>query len=162
MKKRSIKVNHQGQQAELYSAYDPAGRIVTHLRVLQQTTIDRLYHKNEITPEQYDAAQIFRRDFERCPWAPHYSRVNPNRVQVGVVDVRDDQLIADKRLRGALDSLKTEDHKTIAWYVIGATNSLRELRARLRNGGRAISPRRLKKLLLECLENLTLHYGLTG
>lgn len=153
-------------KANLVREVDPGGAIVVHAVKKGAYVHERLHDLARIDDEMYDAAERFRKDFERAGLEGHYSTVDMHRTSAaGTRDMSDSVVEARQRVQNALTGLGERRNgkslsKSCLWYVVGCGHTFEQWSLRTRNGGENMSELKASGILISCLERLALHYGM--
>jgi hypothetical protein len=120
---------------------DPDGRIVVHHRTVD--TLRKMLEKGTITPEMYDAGQVFQASFILANL--DNLRALPLVRQLGAggpADFTDRQLLARRRVLRSIEKLGGVGSQaaSVMWHVVGLQESLRQWAQRCGWGGRPIRP----------------------
>lgn len=163
-----IPINNGQDQAALIREVDPKGAIVVHAVKKSCYVHDRMHDLGRIDNEMYDAAERFRKDFERGHLEGRFASIDLFRSAGGTAgDVSDG--VAEARLRiksallvlGARKSGKSLSQSCV-WFVVGCGHSLELWSLRMRNSGENMSGGKAAGVLYGSLEKLAWHYGLVN
>jgi hypothetical protein len=152
---------------ELRREVDPTGKIVEH-RVRKSTYVHEKLHNltgpQKLADELYDAAENFRKDFERAQLTGSYARTDLFRTRAGQGEISDKVALAKIRISKALNDLGNgRDGESLSqscvWNVVGLGATLESWTALIRRSGGSMYSDKAAGLLLSCLERLALHYG---
>lgn len=163
-----VAINNGHDSAFLTREVDPKGSIVVHAVKKSSYVHDRMHDLGRIDNDMYDAAERFRKDFERAHLAGRYSSIDMFRSAGGTSgDVSDGVAEARIRIKNALTSLGARrDGKSLsqscAWFVIGCGHTLEQWSLRMRNSAENMSEGKAAGYLCGALEKLAWYYGLVN
>jgi hypothetical protein len=137
--KRALELPNR--ETEQVREKDPDGRIVVHHRTVD--TLRKMLEKGTITPEMYDAGQVFQESFILANL--DNLRALPLVRQLGTggpSDFTDRQLLARRRVLRSIEKLGGigSQASSVMWHVVGLQASLRQWAQRCGWGGRPIRP----------------------
>lgn len=164
----TIAVNNGQETACLRRELDPSGAIVVHAVKRSGYVHQRLHDLGRIDDEMFDAAERFRKDFERAGLEGHFATVDLNRSRAaGMGEMSDAVVEARQRVQGAMSALGQRKNgkslsKSCVWYVVGCGNTFEQWSVRCRNNGENMSDLKASGILVSALERLAFHYGMTS
>lgn len=163
-----IPINNGQDRANLMREVDPKGAIVVHAVKKSSYVHDRLHALGRITNEQYDAAERFRKDFERANLSGRFSTIDLFRSAGGTSGHMSDSVAeARARVNAALDQLGMRKSgksmsQSCMWFVVGCGDTIESWSLRIRNSGENMSEGKATGYLDGALEKLAVHYGIVN
>lgn len=163
-----VPINNGRDQAVLVREIDPKGAIVVHPVKKSAYVHDRMHDLGRIDDEMYDAAEIFRKDFERAHLEGRFASIDLFRSAGGTAgEVSDAVAEARLRVKGALHSLgMRKSGKSLSqsciWFTVGCGHTFENWSLRMRNSGENMSEGKAAGVLYGALEKLAWHYGLVN
>lgn len=172
-----VPINNGQDRATLIREVDPKGSIVVHAVKKSVYVHDRLHDLGRIDNEMYDAAERFRKDFERAHLEGRFASIDMFRSSGGTTgDVSDGVAEARLRIKAALNSLGIRKNgkslsQSCVWFVVGCGHTLEQWSLRMRGSGEnveagkepeKISEGKASGILYGALEKLAWHYGLVN
>ena len=161
-----IAVNNGHDQAFMTRELDPQGAIVVHPVKKSVYVHERWHDLGSIDHEMYDAAERFRKDFERGHLEGRYATIDLFRSSGGGAgDVSDVVAEARGRIHAALFSLGARKSgkslsQSCAWFVVGCGMTLEQWSLRMRTSGETMAEAKAAGVLYGALEKLAWHYGI--
>jgi hypothetical protein len=155
-----------GDVAEIVREIDPNGAIVVHAVKKSPYVHERMHDLGRIDDEMYDAAERFRKDFEKANLAGRFATIDLFKSPGPVHPNQSDAVVeAGMRIRFALGALGmrktgTSLSQSCVWFVVGCGHTLDQYALRIKNGGIAMTGERASGILTGSLERLVLHYGM--
>lgn len=163
-----IPINNGHDKATLVREVDPKGAIVVHAVKKSSYVHDRMHNIGHIDNEQYDAAERFRKDFERAHLEGRMASIDLFRSSGGTPGEMSDAVMeARLRVKAALGALaRRTSGKSISqscvWFVVGCGETLEQWSRRMRNSGENMSEGKASGWFCGSLEHLAFHYGISN
>ena len=162
-----VPINNGRDKAMLVREMSPKGEIVVHAVKRSSYVHDRMHDMGRIDNEMYDAAERFRKDFERAHLEGRFASVDLFRSSGGSTgDISDGVAEARNRIKSALFSLGARKSgkslsQSCVWFVVGCGSNLEQWSIRMRNSGENMSEGKAAGVLYGSLERLAFHYGIS-
>ncbi len=156
------RLQHGGFEEGVRAADPETGCPVQHRRAIDSLGV--LLANGSITPQMHEAGVIFRTLFQRA--ALNRVRTMPLiRIPGASPDLlTESQAVARERVVQAIDVLGGfgSPSGSVAWYVVGLENSIRDWSLRQGWNGRPMNPAHAQGALVGALGVLSVHFGLVG
>lgn len=154
------RLQHGGFDDGVRGADPETGTPILHRRAIDSLGV--LLANDTITAQMHEAGVIFRTLFQRAAF--ERIRTMPLlRIAGSTADLlTESQAVAREKVVRAIDALGgfASPSGSIAWYVIGLEQTIREWSLRQGWGGRAMNPAQAQGALLGALGVLSVHFGL--
>lgn len=154
------RLQHGGFDEGVRGADPDTGTPILHRRAIDSLGV--LLANDTITAQMHEAGVIFRTLFQRAA----FDRIRTMpllRIAGGTADpLTESQAVAREKVVRAIDALGgfASPSGSIAWYVIGLEQTIREWSLRQGWGGRPMNPAQAQGALLGALGVLSVHFGL--
>ena len=159
-KPSSWRLQHGGFDDGVRGADPDNGTPILHRRAIDSLGV--LLANDTITAQMHEAGVVFRTLFQRAAF--ERIRTMPLlRIAGSTADpLTESQAVAREKVVRAIDALGgfASPSGSIAWYVIGLEQTIREWSLRQGWGGRAMNPAQAQGALLGALGVLSVHFGL--
>ena len=165
---QEVSVFNNQDKATMVREISPHGEIVVHPVKKSAYVHERWHDLGRIDNELYDAAERFRKDFERGHLEGRFSTIDLFRSAGSTSgNISDSVAEARNRVQSALVSLGIRRtgkslSQSCVWFVIGCGHTLELWSLRMRNSGEAMSEAKAGGVLYGALEKLAWHYGLVN
>lgn len=154
------RLQHGGFDDGVRGADPETGTPILHRRAIDSLGV--LLANDTITAQMHEAGVVFRTLFQRAAF--ERIRTMPLlRIAGSTADpLTESQAVAREKVVRAIDALGgfSSPSGSIAWYVIGLEQTIREWTMRQGWGGRPMNPAQAQGALLGALGVLSVHFGL--